>query len=241
MSSANARTALLRSHLLALVDGELAPHDKLPTERGLAEEFSVSRLTVRRALDRLERDGRVYRIQGSGTFVKEPRVTKSVELTSFSEDMRARGMVPGSQVLTSERGPAGDANGWALGLSPQDPVWHLRRLRTADGLPMCLENLVIPAHLIPAGFEIDASKSLYAELGTRVTFRPDHAKQTIRATVLDEEAAELLGVAPFSAALEVERTVLDPRGVAIELTQSLYRADRYSYELQISRNREATT
>src|ERR1700748_644412 len=89
------KSELLRRHLLELIDESLSPHDKLPTERDLADEFSLSRLTVRQVLARLAAEGWVYREQGSGTFVSEPRIAKSLELTSFSEDMRARGLRPG--------------------------------------------------------------------------------------------------------------------------------------------------
>jgi len=236
---AQGKSARLHEHLQSLVGEELKPHDRLPTERDLAGEFEVSRLTVRRVLDRMERDGWVYRVQGSGTFVTEPRVTKSVELTSFSEDMRGRGMTPGSRVVLSETRSAGDVTGWALGISPQTPVWHLRRVRTADEEPMCLEDLVIPAGLLPEGFELKEDQSVYAELSRRSSFKPDHADQTIRASILDVEPARLLDAPPFSAALMVNRLVYDVRGRAIEQTSSLYRADRYNYELRIRRGDRA--
>src|SRR3954468_17593027 len=94
---AGSKGAQLRSYLLGLIDDQLKPHDQLPTERELAESFGVTRLTVRRALDQLGYEGRVYRTQGAGTFVSEPRIAKSVELTSFTQDMRARVLVPGSR------------------------------------------------------------------------------------------------------------------------------------------------
>lgn len=235
MSQNAAKSAPLRDHLLALVDQELAPHERLPTERELADEFSVSRLTVRRVLDRLERDGRIYRIRGSGTYVSQQRVTKSVELTSFSEDMRARGMVPGSRVVLVERVPAGADRGFALGRSPSALVWHLRRVRTAEALPMALEDAIIPADLLPEDFTLAENQSLYTVLSQWPRLRPDHATQTIRATVLDTESAALLEVAPFSAAFDVERLVMNAEGRAVEFAHSLYRADRYNYEFQINR------
>ncbi len=90
----HSKSERLRQHLVEVIGRGLEPHSRLPTERDLATEFDVSRLTVRRALDRLEHDGLVYRVQGAGTFVAAPRIAKSVELTSFSEDMRARGLEP---------------------------------------------------------------------------------------------------------------------------------------------------
>ena len=123
----------VRHHVLRLVEGTLRPHDKLPTERELAEELAVSRLTIRRVLDGLEHERRVYRIQGAGTFVSESHIAKSLELTSFTEDMRSRGMVPASRLLVAEETTAGARLGQALSLSPAEKVLHMARVRTADG------------------------------------------------------------------------------------------------------------
>ena len=229
------KSELLRRHLLEMLNAGMVPHDKLATERDLAGDFSVSRLTVRRVLDRLEREGRVYRIQGAGTFVSEPRIAKSVELTSFSEDMRSRGLVPGSLFVDIERTPAGAEVGYALGISPSAPVVHIRRVRTADGEPMCLENCYLPGHLIPEDLDLAPQDSLYAQLTHGYNVHLTRADQTIRVTVLDPADAEALHVPPFSPAFQVERIGYDARGNAIERAESLYRGDRYSYELTIFR------
>jgi len=229
------KSELLRRHLLEMLNTGTVPHDKLPTERDLAGTFSVSRLTVRRVLDRLERAGCVYRIQGAGTFVSEPRIAKSVELTSFSEDMRSRGLVPGSLFVESERVPAGAEVGYALGISPATSVVHIRRVRTADGEPMCLENCYLPGHLLPEDMVLAPNDSLYAQLTERYNVRLTRADQTIRVTVLDRADAVALHVPPFSPAFRIERVGYDARGQAIERAESLYRGDRYSYELTIFR------
>src|SRR3954452_7213594 len=96
-----------RQHLLDMIEDGLGPHDKLPTERQLADMLQVSRLTVRRALDDLTAQNLVYRIQGSGTFVRPSRIAKTIELTPFSEELRARGLVPGSVPIRSPRSPLG--------------------------------------------------------------------------------------------------------------------------------------
>lgn len=229
------KSELLRRHLLEMLNTGTVPHDKLPAERDLAGTFSVSRLTVRRVLDRLEHEGRVYRIQGAGTFVSEPRIAKSVELTSFSEDMRSRGLVPGSLFVESERIPAGAEVGYALGISPAAVVVHIRRVRTADGEPMCLENCYLPGHLVPEDMVLAPHNSLYAQLTESYNIRLTRADQTIRVTVLNPADAEALHVPPFSPAFRVERVGYDARGQAIERAESLYRGDRYSYQLTIFR------
>jgi GntR family transcriptional regulator len=225
----------VRRHVLHLVEAQLRPHDKLPTERELAGELAVSRLTIRRVLDNLERERRVYRVQGAGTFVREPHVAKSLELTSFTEDMRQRGMVPGSRLLTAERAPAGARISQELTLSPGDPVIHLARVRTADGEPICLEHSYIPEALAPGLLDLDLEGSLYELLSTHFRLHLEHAKQTITATVVDPEDARLLSVPAFSAAFRVERTGFDARGRPIERAESLYRSDRYHYELTLYR------
>ncbi|MGH3385556.1 MAG: GntR family transcriptional regulator [Nocardioidaceae bacterium] len=224
----------MRSYLVDMLDGGLTPHSKLPTERDLAERFSVSRLTVRRVLDRLEKDGRVYRVQGAGTFVGEPRISKSVELTSFSEDMRARGLVPGSRRVQVEKAAAGADIGFALGLSPADEVICVQRLRTADDEPMCLERSYLPTALVP-DLALQPGDSLYELLVSRYGVRVVRAEQRIRVTVLDPDDAKMLSTAPFSPAFLVERTGFDGRGRAIERALSLYRGDRYSYDMTIFR------
>ncbi|WP_336213434.1 GntR family transcriptional regulator [Nonomuraea sp. LPB2021202275-12-8] len=230
-----AKSAQLREHLHALLRERLAPHDRLPTERSLAEEFALSRLTVRRVLDQLELEGQVYRVQGSGTFASEPRIAKSVELTSFSEDMRARGLLPGSLAVAAERVPAGAEIGYALRISPSAEVLHVRRVRTADGEPICLENTYLPSGLVPGELLEALHGSLYEELNNRYGLVPHRAEQTISATVLDQDAAQALRVPPFSPAFLVRRTTFDARGRAIERAESHYRGDRYAYRLTIYR------
>jgi GntR family transcriptional regulator len=233
--------AALRAHLLGLIEAELAPHARLPTERELAENFGVTRVTVRRALDKLGHEGRVYRTQGAGTFVAEPRIAKSVELTSFTEDMRARGLVPGSRETHIENIPAGAEIGARLSLSPRDPVTHIFRVRTADGAPLCIEHTYIPARLAPELATAALEGSLYQLLAETYHLKVEKAEQTIRATVLDRPEARLLEVPEFSPAFKVQRVAYDARNQRIEYAESVYRADRYSYDFVIYRSGRSQT
>jgi GntR family transcriptional regulator len=223
---------LLRSHLQQLIERELAPHERLPTERDLAQEFGVSRMTVRQALERLENERLVYRVRGAGTFVARPPITKSIELTSFSDDMRRRGLQPGSHLRTAESVPAGAAVGFALGLSPSQEVVHLERVRTADGVPMCVEHSYL---FVPGLLDQPLDGSLYDLLRDRYHIRLVRAEQSIRATVLDQDTAALLEVPAFSPALLVERTTYDQRDRPVERAISTYRGDRYAFEIEVVR------
>ena len=230
-----AKFEIIKKHLVAVIDGGLSPHSKLPTERELADEFDISRLTVRRALDQLENDGVVYRVQGAGTFVSEQRIAKSFELTSFSEDMRARGLTPGSLSVQVDTIAAGPRIGYALNLSPADPVVHIQRVRTADDAPMCFENSYLPDALVPGIAARLGTDSLYEVLDDQFSLRLERADQVINATVLEPAVAGLLMAPPFSPSFLVTRTGYDRRGRAIEFAETLYRGDRYSYELTVLR------
>lgn len=225
----------LRQYLANIIDEGLEPHSKLPAERELALEFGVSRLTVRRSIDRLEKDGHVYRVQGAGTFVTPQHIKKSIELTSFSEDMRARGLVPGSSKIVAETIQAGPRLGAKLGISPAFDVYHIRRVRTADGKPMALEDTFFNPQFVPGLIERIGNESLYSVLEKNYGLRMERAEQTIRATVLEPESALLLNAPTFSPAFLVMRTSYDAKDQAIEYAESIYRGDRYQYELEIHR------
>ena len=226
----------VRVALAAELEGRVAD-EPLPSERELMVSYGVSRMTVRQAIAGLAEAGLVYRVQGSGTFVADPaRVTKSLHLTSFTEDIRGRSMTPGSELLVSERVPADAAAALALSLEPGTEVVHVERLRTADGSPMCLENAWVPGTLVRDLFRSDGSASLYDMLA-RVGARPEYAEQRVTATVLPRREAELLQVPTSSAALVVARVTFDARSRAVERAVSLYRADRYDFEFTVTRGR----
>src|SRR6188508_3542112 len=120
-----------RTKVLDLIE-PLAVGDAIPSERQLSADFRVSRLTVRAALDDLVRDGMLVRRHGSGTFVSEPKIAQELTMTSFTEDMVRRGMVPASRTLDLRIVPAGAHLGRLLHASPSDPVVIISRLRLAD-------------------------------------------------------------------------------------------------------------
>ncbi|ACQ78696.1 transcriptional regulator, GntR family [Beutenbergia cavernae DSM 12333] len=225
----------VRRHLEQLIDTSLQPHDRLPPERLLAAQLDVSRMTVRQALDSLEAEKRVYRVQGSGNYVAERVIEKTIRLTSFTEDMRERGMTPGARLVTSGTEHAGPEVGARLGLSPADAVVRINRIRLADGEPVCLEAVHISEKRVPGLLEEDLSGSLYDLLTTRYDIAVSTAQQRIGATVVDQADAKLLEVAPFSPALVIERLTLDQHRRPLEYTRSLYRADRYSFLIDIER------
>lgn len=214
---------------------ELSPHAALPTERELAARHDVSRATVRQALSALEEAGVVYRVQGAGTFVADASVSKSLSLTSFSEDMRARGFTPGSKVLVADEIPAGAVIAEDLQIAANDAVVRLVRLRLANGAPMCLETVYLTGSRVPRLLDAHQDESLYARLQRDYDIRLARAEQVVTAVTLDEANAALLGVSPGSPALSVRRIGLDQRDRPVERTTSLYRADHYDIAFTVRR------
>ena len=153
----------IRDQVLELIEN-LEVGDAIPSERLLGSDLGVSRLTVRAALDELVREGRLTRRRGAGTFVAEPKVAKGMTITSFSDDMRQRGLTPGSRTLEFRTIPAGARLGRILHVSPSEPVLAVKRLRLADGEPMAMELLHVPEALFPGLTARDLEESSFYDL-----------------------------------------------------------------------------
>ena len=182
--------------------GVLRSQEALPSERDLAVDFAVSRITVRKALDALVEEGCWFRRHGAGTFVAG-RVEKQFgNLSSFSEDMAARGRIVRSEWLARAEGPVTPDESLMLGLSPGAKVYRFHRLRLADDLAMAIEPAQSPVLRLPAS--IPFTNSLYEALEAQGR-RPVRALQRLRAVLFDPQQAKLLGIEPGAAGLFIER------------------------------------
>ena len=230
----------LREILESLV-ASLGPGAELPSERVLAEHFGLARMTVRTEMDRLVTEGLVYRLHGRGTFVAEPRVAQAVVFSSFSEDMRARGMTPGSEVRSRELIEAGPFLARTLEVAAGAPVAEFERLRTADGEPMALERVYLPAERFGGIAEAELENvSLFELLAERYETHLSGADQRVVAVAIEAEEAPLLGVEEGVPGLRFHTLARDTRGVPAYYATSLYRGDRYEIELRQTRTGEGT-
>jgi GntR family transcriptional regulator len=216
-----------RDQVLELIES-LQVGDSIPPERVLSMQLGVSRLTLRAALGELVREGLLTRRRGAGTFVAEPKVAKEMTITSFSDDMRQRGMMPGSRTLEFRTIPAGARLGRILYVSPSEPVLSVKRLRLADGEPMAVELLHVPEALFPGLTAVDLEKSsFYDLLAGRYEIEIVGGTQTVEPTVTNDEESKLLAVPLHSPALLFERVTRAGGGEVVEYTSSTYRGDRY--------------
>ena len=216
-----------RERVLDLIE-QLSVGDAIPSERQLSADLRMSRLTVRAALDDLVRDGLLVRRRGSGTFVGEPKIAQELTMTSFSEDMRRRGMVPANRTLGLEVVQAGAHLGRLLKVSPSERVVVFKRLRLADRETMAIETLHVRQSLIPGLTAEDLERhSFYELLEDRYGVVMAGGTQTIEPTVTNEEESAALGVPLHSPAFLFERTTRTAAGDVVEYVRSIYRGDRY--------------
>jgi GntR family transcriptional regulator len=230
-----AKHTQLAAILTALAQDELAPDSPIPSERELMARFGVSRATVRQAIGTLVEQGRLYRVQGKGTFVAGDRVESQLHLASFTQDMRRRGLDPATLVRSVVRQLPTPAARAALGLAAGAKAWRVERLRLAGGLPMALEVGWYPIELVPGLAEEDLSGSLYALLGTRYGLVVDRGEQTVWSEAADPPTAAALEMVPGSPLMVFRRTsAAGPR--TVEHVTSWYRGDRYQVHMTLHRD-----
>jgi GntR family transcriptional regulator len=224
--------------ILENLAASLEPGAALPSERLLADHYELARMTVRGELDRLVAEGIVYRLHGRGSFVAEPRVAQAATFSSFSEDMRARGMTPGSVVHSHELIEAGPFLAVSLEIAAGAPVAEIERVRTADGTPMALERVYLPAERFPQIGAADLEHgSLFELLRGRYDISLGDADQRVVAVAIEPGEAALLGVAEGAPGLRFHTLARGADGTPAFYATSLYRGDRYQIELRQSRER----
>ena len=225
---------MVRERLLDLID-DLTVGEAMPPERLLSVELGVARMTLRRAMDDLVAEGYLSRQQGRGTFVAAPKIAQPLTMTSFSEDMRRRGMRPNSRTLSMTVTTAGARIGRRLETSPGEHVLEVSRLRLADGEPMAIETLHVPAQLVPGltGADLEGA-SFYELLESRYGIALSTGVQTIEPSVASEEESRVLGVPVLSPVFLFERVARDKGGRVIEFVVSVYRGDRYKLTAELT-------
>lgn len=218
----------------ALATGDLQEGDSVPSERDVADLLQVSRVTVRKAFTELAQEGLLVQRRGSGTFVRQStsRLEQPLSrLTSFSEDMRIRGMKTDADWLDRSTAFPTPEEVLKLSISPSDFICRFHRLRRANGVPLAIELAVIPQRFLEDPAAVKGS--LYDALGQR-GYRPVRALQRLHATALSVSDAELLDLPAGSPALAIERVSYLADGRTVELTRSLYRGDTYDFVAELS-------
>lgn len=218
-----------------IISGEYAVAQMLPSERALCEKYRASRMTVRRAIDELQYEGLLYKIQGKGTFVSNVQVEQPLSmLTSFSEDMKRMGYQPASRILAVKNLRADAKIAEKLRIAQGDHVLLLSRLRIANNQNMSIENTYLNARIVN-GIEMEGGDnfSLYNYLRTTLKIPLIRAVQSIQSILITGKNAALLGVPENMLGLRIERVTYTERNVPVEYVISLYRGDLYKFVIEM--------
>jgi GntR family transcriptional regulator len=230
--SAPTRQAL-RAQLRQLI-AELEVGDRLPGERELSERWQVARMTLRSAVDTFVTEGLLERRQGSGTYVVPRPLVRALGLTSFSQDMRERGLVPGSRLLAFGTSPADATLAAQLDIPVGEPVFNFTRLRLGSGEAMAVETTWIPVRHVPGLAERDLSGSLYEVLADRYRITMGAAKVSIEPVLPDAAVRAQLGIPADQACLRLGMVDSDTRGRVIMVANCVYRGDKYQLTADVS-------
>ncbi len=216
----------------AIEDGRLPRGSKLDSELDLAEQFGISRPTMRAALKQLVDKGLLIRRRGIGTIVAPKSVTRAVALTSLYDDLKEAGREPKTRVLALEETLCPPEIAEELGLGPDAPVWRLDRLRIAGSDPIALMHNVVPVGLL--GIEKkDLERTGLYDLFRRSGIAPHVATQRVGARKAGDEEAQLLEIEPGDPVLTVTRTAYDTGGRPIEYGSHSYPAESYWLEMML--------
>jgi len=207
----------------------------------LCEQFEISRITVRQALAELEREGRLIRSHGRGTFVAQAQLKKPVfPLVSFTQDVREHGWEPGARVLRFEVATPPPHVMLALRLSAGEKMIVLKRLRLANNKPMAVETVHIPSRLCPGLLsESFVDRSLYETLTIKYGIVPTRAHQQWQAVACPAPDARLLQIAKGSPVLRIEQTTLGRNGRPFEYMESFFRGDKFIFFAELTNHRQA--
>ncbi len=211
-------------------NGDLLPGSRCPSERQLASEYRISRMTARAAVNLLVQRGYVERKNGSGTFVASPKIELDLStVAGFSDRVLRHGIVPGARVIEARTVGTEELDAsvaTALEITGEELVHVLIRVRTGNNELLALEKSYFPARHCPDLLDNELTGSIYELLRTRCNLELAHLRQKLEVTQLDASAAEALATHPDAPALRITRTTWDAHGRPIEFARDLYRGDR---------------
>lgn len=217
-------------------DGTYLPGFPLPSLTTLAEEFEVGRLTVQEALRPLEADGSIALVEGRGYFVAGDRVRRDLDtLGGFIRTMSDRRALPTVRVLSRSHRAAGPLHARTFGTEPDADLLRIVRLCSAAGAPFSLEEILVPADLVPRLDEMELGEFSLYDVLAYYGIRLSHARQTLDLTTLPARDARILGVDPADPVMAFACTSYDREGRVVEYTRTFTRADRAEFDMRFSR------
>jgi GntR family transcriptional regulator len=213
-------------------DGSYSPALAIPSENELAETYGINRLTVRNAIEALVHEGMLKRIQGKGVYVIGKKIERDLEtLGGFTQTMIERKTRPSTKLLVKAMRKAGPKYGLVFGIAPDDLVYYIRRICYADEEPVSLEEIFVPADILPKLEGIDLSVFSLYEVYDFYGIKLERASQTLDVTELSRNDARMLGVEERQIVFLFECTSYDDKGRVIEFARTYTRGDKCNFNV----------
>jgi GntR family transcriptional regulator len=210
--------------------GELRSGDLVPSENELKDQYNVSRMTVRQALNNLVNDGYLYRHKGKGTFISQRKIEKNIHgVRSFTEEMAATGRKVSNKIISFEYIEASQEIADKLFLNEKDEVIFIERVRYGNDIPVLFEQLYIPAKLFKTITKENLSGSFYQYMEHELGMQISHCIQSIEAISADSKVSVALEVNKNVPTLLIVRNTFLSNGRPFEFVRSYYRADQYKF------------
>ncbi len=223
-----------------ILDSEFAVGNAIPTEAELQREYGVSRPTIRKAIELLIKQGFLVRERNYTPYVAQAKLTHPVgTISSFTEDMLAKGITPGTRLISLCYTRPPEIVVRYLKVSNHEETVFLKRVRLANNEPILISNSYIPKKLVPDLVEKGLSReSLYQILERDYGITLFETDETIQAVSAEKEEAKLLDIKVGSPLLLVHRLVRDKDGVCVEYNSSVFRGDRFKYHKILTGRKE---
>jgi GntR family transcriptional regulator len=222
--------------LKKIKSGEYPEGSLIPSERDLGEMFSISRMTVRQALNQLVVEGVLNREKGRGTFVTRTKLEQK-NIMSFSDTVKQKGLEPSTRILHFSKDEIGEEIRGILDLKSGEKVYVLRRLRLASGIPVGIEEDIIPEKYCPELEKYDLTASLYKLFKEEYSYAISNVDNVIEASRPTKEEKEQLEMSGSVPVLRVTGINYTDAGMKLFYEQSVYRSDEYKCSMRIYVNK----
>lgn len=221
----------IKDSILEFIEvNDLQSEEKLPSERELVELFSVSRMTVRHAVDELIRLGVVFRRPGKGLYVGYPKwKQRLLKVTSFSEAFASMGHTPGTQILETEFMTGTPQVCKNMGLPKDSQVLYTRRLRLVDNIPFSIQSSYLNYELLPGIEKEFSGQNLYPLIEQNYGVKLQKTEAMLESTLADHAMAALLDIKPGAPLFLMCGVVQSSNGMPVEYFEAYYRGDRMRF------------
>ena len=222
-----------------ILDGEYAPHERLPSENELMQVFGVSRITVRQALRDLYNEKLVFSAQGKGTFVSKPKAVQDVQhLQGFGEAMHSKGYDTSARVISvREVRPNRDIQ-TVLNIPSGQDVLEIKRVRHLNHEPISVDTSYFPLHVGRRLHYRDLPQDIFPLLENQLGIELGHADVRLEARAANSETAALINIASGSPVMWLTRLTHTRDGEPLDYEYLQFKGEAYQYHFTINRKKE---